>query len=68
MERVWAIRAAADQLKARVIISPRAILQGVALFGQGFSQRDVEALVIWDKIADRDTAKRLQAAVEGGSK
>jgi MoxR-like ATPase len=68
LERVWRIRSEVEKLKAKVIISPRAILQGVALFNAGVSIRDVEAVVIFDKISDRDTAKRLLEASEGGAK
>jgi len=57
-ERVQAIRRAAAQEKARIVVSPRASINGAKLLAAGWAQRTVEDRVIWKGI-DHDLRDRI---------
>lgn len=57
-ERVQKIRAAADKEKARMVISPRASINGAKLLSLGWFQTDVENATIW-KGTDPELKKRI---------
>jgi hypothetical protein len=57
-ERVQAIRRGAIQEKARMVVSPRASINGAKLLAAGWDQRKVEDRVIWKGI-DKDLRERI---------
>ena len=58
-ERVQKLRAAAKEEKARVVISPRASLNGAKLLAIGWSKQTVEERTIW-KGMDPELRKRIE--------
>ncbi len=59
VNRVQRLRRAADQEKARIVISPRASIHGAKLLSAGWKQEVVESRVIWKGI-DQDLKERIQ--------
>lgn len=57
-ERVQQLRKAAGKEKARVVISPRASLNGAKLLAAGWDQKDVEQATIW-KGMDAELKERI---------
>lgn len=62
-ERVQAIRKAAEMVKARVVISPRATLMGSKLLAAGWTKEVVEERTVW-KGMDADLKKRIMDHME----
>jgi hypothetical protein len=58
VKRVQKLRAAADQEKARIVISPRASIHGAKLKKAGWSQKTVEERIVWKGI-DKDLKERI---------
>lgn len=58
-ERVQSIRSAAHKEKARIVISPRASINGAKLLSLGWDQRKVEEAVIWKGI-DPELKTRIE--------
>ena len=62
LHKVQSYRHAADRLKMRVIISPRASIKGEQFLKAGFSETQVEDMLIWKGIAKDQIAKIKEAA------
>jgi hypothetical protein len=60
--RVQALRHAAFELKERIIISPRASLNGAELIASGFTPREVEDILIFGGVS-ADIAAKIRKAV-----
>lgn len=60
VEYVQAMRAGAENVGARVVISPRASLYGAELLRAGIDRADVEKMVLW-KGTHADEVKRIKA-------
>lgn len=58
-EHVQKMRARADELGIRHIISPRASINGAKLLAAGMAQAEVETLVLW-KGLDQDSIKKIK--------
>lgn len=54
------LRLSAFRLKERIVISPRASIYGAKLLSAGFSQKEVEDMVIWKGIS-KDIVNRIKA-------
>lgn len=65
-ERVQELRKAAMKERARIVISPRATLNGAKLLAQGWTQTTVEERVIW-KGLDGDLKDRIIKAANDNS-
>ena len=61
--RVQSIRAAVAVAGERLLISPRASINGARLLAAGMNQNDVEELVIWRGV-NRDVRDRITARIE----
>lgn len=61
--RVQSIRAAVAVAGERLLISPRASINGARLLAAGMNQQDVEELVIWRGV-NRDVRDRITARIE----
>lgn len=59
VDRVQALRRAANDEKARMVISPRASIMGVKLFAAGLSLGQIEDGLIW-RGTDGDLRKRIE--------
>lgn len=59
VKRVQALRAAAFAEKARVVISPRASINGAKLLAAGMEQKRVEEVAVWKGI-DADLRRRIE--------
>lgn len=59
---VQAVRAAAAEVGAPLLITPRASLNGAALLAQGMPRRQVEALTVWKGAGD-DVIRQVRAAM-----
>lgn len=57
---VQQLRLSAFRLKERIVISPRASIYGAKLISAGFSQKEVEDMVIWKGIS-KDIVNRIKA-------
>lgn len=62
VDRVQRLRRAAGKEKARIVISPRASINGAKLLNIGWKQKDVEDRVIWKGIDDELKDRILKAA------
>ena len=60
--RVQSIRAAVNAAGERLLISPRASINGARLLAAGMNQQDVEELVIWRGV-NRDVRDRITARI-----
>jgi MoxR-like ATPase len=60
--RVQRIRAAVSGLKVRVMVTPRASIEGAKLLNAGFSRSEVEDMTIFNA-TDADTKRKVLAAV-----
>ncbi len=56
-ERVQSLRASADRLKSRIVISPRATFSGEKLLAAGMNQRQVESLVVFGGTSTEESDK-----------
>lgn len=65
VRRVQRLRAAAFAEKARMVISPRASINGSKLLAAGWKQSDVEDRIIW-KDLDPELRKRIVKKAGGG--
>jgi cobaltochelatase CobS len=61
VDRVQALRRGAAKEKARVIISPRATINGAKLLAAGLTRDEVETLTIWKNV-DADLRRRIETA------
>jgi cobaltochelatase CobS len=61
VDRVQALRRGADKEKARLIISPRASINGAKLLAAGATMSRVEELCVW-KGTDAETRRRIETA------
>jgi cobaltochelatase CobS len=61
VDRVQSLRRGVAKEKARVIISPRATINGAKLLAAGLTRDDVETLCIWKNV-DADLRRRIEAA------
>jgi len=59
VNRVQKLRWAADKEKARIVISPRASINGAKLLSAGWKQEVVESRIIWKGI-DSDLKERIK--------
>jgi len=61
VDRVQSLRRAAQEEKARIIISPRASIYGAKMLESGkFTTSEVEDCLIW-KGADKELQRRIEA-------
>lgn len=60
---VQAMRAAACDLRERVVISPRASIEGAKLLAAGFGREEVEAMILWKGISP-DIRKKIEATAK----
>jgi MoxR-like ATPase len=61
-KRVQRIRAATASLKARVLVTPRASIEGAKLLNAGFSRSQVEDMTVFNA-TDAETKRKILAAV-----
>lgn len=57
--RVQAIRASADKLQSKLVVSPRATFKGAKLLAAGMKQDDVERMLIFKGMPEAEKAKVL---------
>jgi hypothetical protein len=62
-DRVQSLRAGAFKEKARVIISPRASINGAKMLAAGMSRDDVEQGLVWKNV-DADLRRRIETAAK----
>src|SRR5690625_241719 len=62
-DRVQALRRAAGKVQAKVLISPRASINGADLLAAGFDWDEVENMTIWNGV-DRATKEKVLSNVE----
>lgn len=61
-KRVQSLRASADRLNSRIVISPRATFEGGKLLAAGMSQSKVEDLKIWAGTSEEERQKIIAGA------
>ncbi len=61
VDRVRAIRKAAEELRVRMIVSPRCVKYGVEMLRAGFKMEVIESLLVWNKV-DSQTADKVRNA------
>lgn len=61
-KRVQSLRASAERLKSRIVISPRATFSGEKLLAAGLSQSKVEDLRIWNGTSQEEKEKIIAGA------
>jgi hypothetical protein len=63
-EHVQRLRKNADQVHARIVISPRASINGAKLLSAGWSKQEVEEAIIWKGIDAELKARIINPAKE----
>lgn len=61
--KVQAMRKAAFDLRERVVVSPRASIEGAKLLAAGFKEIEVESMILWKGIAP-DIRKKIESAAQ----